>query len=304
MSSSESSTRAAGFGAPMIFAVLCVLAAVGMGVLWRMAESRAAASAARVTELEQRLAASRGETKAEGTTAGVPKAEEPEAGETKRGASSGAALKGTEAEKLQQAQKTIAYLESRLGEARRELTAAKQEAAQADARIQSEGANVAKAMAEVRDLREELEVARRNAASTEQELRSRTDALTKAEAAYKQANERVAKMAAEAASSTRQITANSREIDDLSRRRENYMTSLQRRFREVTDLYRGFALDQQSRGANVAGGTNSANPPTMQAGDLSRIQNAITQAEDDLRQVQTLNARIATLMKPGTSAGK
>jgi len=35
----------------------------------------------------------------------------------------------------------------------------------------------------------------------------------------------------------------------------------------------------------------------LQAGDLSRIQTTIQQAEDDLRQLQTLNARVAQLAR-------
>lgn len=286
-----------------ILAGVLAVAALGSTVLWRSAESKASENAGRVAELERQLAASRASSASgsQSPATGVPgtKPDEEEAARSQgQDPRNKPATAATDQQRLQQAQKTIAYLESRLGEARRELTAGKQEAAQAESRLQTETANAAKAAADLRDLRDELDAAKRTSAMLEAELRSRTDALAKAETAYKQANERVAKMAADSASTTRQITANSREIDDLSRRRENYMTSLQRRFREVTDLYRGFALDQQNRGTNVSGGVNNSNPPMMQAGDLSRIQNAIAQAEDDLRQVQTINARIAALMKP------
>jgi chromosome segregation ATPase len=289
-----------------ILAGLLAAAALATTVLWRSAESKAVEYSGRVADLERQLASARASA-ANGSQGATPSAstakpeDEEAANRQAQDPRNRPGAGGTDQQKLQQAQKTIAYLESRLAEARRELTAGKQEASQAEARLQTETANAAKAAADLRDLRDELDTAKRTSAMLEAELRSRTDALAKAETSYKQANERVAKMAADSASTTRQITANSREIDDLSRRRENYMTSLQRRFREVTDLYRGFALDQQNRGTNVTGGVNNSNPPMMQAGDLSRIQNAITQAEDDLRQVQTLNARIATLMKP---AGK
>lgn len=289
----------------LVLAGILGIATLGSIGLWRSAESKAAEAGSRVAELEKQVAALR--TAAQG---GMPGSAAGAASSTKAGTDEEAARKsesharegglggGTDQQRLQQAQKTIAYLESRLSEARQELASGKQAASQTDARLQTETANAAKAAADLRDAREELDAAKRTSSMLEAELRSRTDALAKAETAYKQANDRVAKLAADSASTMRQITANSREIDDLSRRRENYMTSVQRRFREVTDLYRGFALDQQNRGTNVSGGVNNSNPPMMQAGDLSRIQNAIAQAEDDLRQVQTLNARIATLMKP------
>ena len=259
--------------------------------LWRGAVSERDAAASRSAALQAE------NTRLRSTNGPAPAAQPPPGeNQAEQGKAGAPNVKDVSVEaRLLQAQKTISYLESRLAEARRDLNASHQEIAQKDVRAQSEAGNAQKLNSEVASLRDEVEAAKRNSASLEMELRSRTDALTKAEAAYKAANDRLAKVAADAAAATRQTTTASREIDDLSRRRENYMTSLQRRFREVTDLYRGFALDQQNRGAGVVG--NASNPPMMQAGDLSRIQNAIAQAEDDLRQVQSLNARIATLMK-------
>lgn len=84
------------------------------------------------------------------------------------------------------------------------------------------------------------------------------------------------------------------EADDLYRRREMYLSNILRRYREVTDLYR--MLNQQF--ANPRDGAAPAN------NDLSRVQNAIYQAEDDMRQLQGLNSQAARLQKEMSAARK
>ena len=71
-----------------------------------------------------------------------------------------------------------------------------------------------------------------------------------------------------------------KELEDINRRRDNYLTNIQRRYRELTDLFRTMSMriDRPSE-------TNPAQPV-----ELSRIQTAISMAEEDLRQLQTLNA--------------
>ncbi len=74
----------------------------------------------------------------------------------------------------------------------------------------------------------------------------------------------------------RSLSALFREFDELNRRRENALTSLQRRYRELTDLYRSTLLTiEQARD----------NPAFRQLPDASRIQSTVLAAEDDLRQI-------------------
>ncbi|MDX2151565.1 MAG: hypothetical protein SFV54_12580 [Bryobacteraceae bacterium] len=72
-------------------------------------------------------------------------------------------------------------------------------------------------------------------------------------------------------------------IEDLNRRREIYLTNLQRRYRDITDQMRAMALRLD----------NPQERPNQM--DLSRIQTAIQSAEEDLKQLANLNAQAARL---------
>ena len=78
-------------------------------------------------------------------------------------------------------------------------------------------------------------------------------------------------------------------LQDLERRRDVYLTSILRRYRDITGEFRamGGMLDtSHDPNSGACGGAN-----------LSRIQNAVNSAEDDLRQVNELNARAQKLEK-------
>lgn len=76
-------------------------------------------------------------------------------------------------------------------------------------------------------------------------------------------------------------------LQDIERRREVYLTSILRRYRDISGEFRamGSMLD-----ASHDGGANPCNGAT-----LSRIQNAVSMSEDDLTQVGELNARAQKL---------
>ncbi len=78
------------------------------------------------------------------------------------------------------------------------------------------------------------------------------------------------------------------QLADITRRRDNYINSILRRYRELANEYRSF-------------GASSASPSdrdsTFRAGpDLTRIQNTIALVEEDLRQLNGLEAQ-ATLVR-------
>jgi chromosome segregation ATPase len=78
-----------------------------------------------------------------------------------------------------------------------------------------------------------------------------------------------------------------RELEEINRRRETYFTSILRRYKEVTEQYRALATRLESARDNVA-------PPGP---ELSRIQAAVASAEEDLRQLATLNAQAARIQQ-------
>ncbi len=180
--------------------------------------------------------------------------------------------------------KAIDELNATVADLRQQLTAATEESQKLNAAVTGKAEEQAKLTTQLDDLRENLRQAKNTATGLQAELQTKTDRTAAAEAAQKAMADRLARAEAAAA----KTTANAREVEDLNRRREVQITNLQRRYRDITDTYRAFALNAQNR--EQAG---AANP----AGDLSRVQNSIQQAEDDLRQIQVLNARIATLIR-------
>ncbi len=82
----------------------------------------------------------------------------------------------------------------------------------------------------------------------------------------------------------RQIADN---LEDLSRRRESFLTTILQRYREATDLFRAMALRLDNMPDRSAAGSN----------DLARIQNAISLADEDMRQLRALNTRVTQVQK-------
>lgn len=255
-----------------------VLSAAVLAVLWQKAERRSEAALVRVTQLE-RL---RGNVAAPAPPAG---ADTPEASlappenpvRVPAGAPPADSARPSDSKALDDLTATIAEL-------RRQLAAASEEAQKQSTLVASGAAEQARLGLQVEELKEAVRQSRNTAASLQAELQNRTDRTASSEASQKAVSERLAK--AEAAAT--KMTAVSRELEDLHRRREAQIGTLQRRYREVNDVYRAFLLNEQNR--EHAGAGN-------QAGDISRVQNSIQQAEDDLRQIQLLNARIATLIR-------
>jgi len=121
-------------------------------------------------------------------------------------------------------------------------------------------------------LRQQLDSARAEA----QAARERAASLDADNTKLKSASGTVSAQAAE----LRQATAG---LQDLDRRRDGYLNSIIRRYREITDQFRAMTgtLDS-SHGSESASFSGIA---------LSRIQNAISLAEDDLRRLNELNAQ-------------
>lgn len=78
-------------------------------------------------------------------------------------------------------------------------------------------------------------------------------------------------------------------LDDLDRRRDTYLTSILRRYRDITSQFRAMS------GMLDAG--HDPNSSAFSGEALTRIQNAIAQADDDLRQLSELNAQARQLEK-------
>jgi DNA repair exonuclease SbcCD ATPase subunit len=180
----------------------------------------------------------------------------------------------------------IARLDRELAESRAtitdlqtQLSTAKDQNAQALASAQQGfQKQLTDTQAQVQDLQTKLDaalaaadIARQRAAALEAEnaqMKTSTDA----------ANTRAADVA--------RIVSN---LQDLERRRDVYLTSILRRYRDITAEFRtmGSMMDT-SHDPGTSGCSSAA---------LSRIQGAITSAEDDLRQINDLDERSQKLEK-------
>lgn len=79
------------------------------------------------------------------------------------------------------------------------------------------------------------------------------------------------------------------ELEDIERRRQNFSTSLARRYREVMEQYRSLSATIEHR--------RSSDAAAVGLPDLSRIQQAISLAEEDLRQLAALSAQAQLVQK-------
>jgi len=163
--------------------------------------------------------------------------------------------------------------------------------------LQSQIQSLQLAKSELESTIESVRSERRRLSASESELK---DALASSrrvveamEGELKAKNERIASMESELRRVRDSIAADNRRssqvgailgsFEDLNRRRENTLTSLQRRFRDLTDAYRALALRLDTQRA-------SQTPLQITSSEVSRITSAVQSAEDELRQLSTLNA--------------
>jgi chromosome segregation ATPase len=260
-----------------IFPYLLLIPAFVTGVLWWKADQGHRAALDRVAQLEAARSAGGANSPAPASveeTGGVPQhsSTEPRVVRIPTGTDPAPYLKAID--ELREQNLTMA----------KELSAARDSIARLENGAAEAAAEGKKLKAQLDDMREDVQAARRLSDALQAELRAKSERLVKVETSENLLQERVAR----AEASATKVSAAAKEIDDLNRRREAYLTTLLRRFREVNDLYRNFTLNVQ---------THEGAAPGLQAGDLSRIQSAIQQGEDDLRQVQSLNARMAQLAR-------
>lgn len=136
------------------------------------------------------------------------------------------------------------------------------------------------------ELKENLASGRRVIEAMEAEIKTKTDRVASLESDLRRARD------ANSAETRRnsQIAAILSSFDDVNRRRENTLTSLQRRFRDLTDAYRALALRLDTQ-------RDSQTPVQITSGEVSRMTNTVQSAEDDLRQLNTLNAEAQRLTR-------
>ncbi len=178
----------------------------------------------------------------------------------------------------------IDELRAQLEDARKELREARAATEANLAKLDAQSESIKSLEASLGQVQETAAKDARIVEALQAELNVKSQRMIQAEQAEKVLQDRLLK----AEQSGRRLTASTKELEDIQRRRENAYASLERRVRDVTEIIRGFTLTAQTRDAGQAG---------LPAGDLSRLQTALQQAEEDMRQIRGLNARAADLAK-------
>jgi chromosome segregation ATPase len=187
----------------------------------------------------------------------------------------------------------LAKREATIALLNRELNDANTNATQLQSELSTANSNQQKALADAEEraqkeradlqgqidaLQKELSAAQADAASNRQRAADLQADNTKLHNQFNDDTDRAAELSHAAA-----------DLQDLNRRRDVYLTSIVRQYREITSQFRAMSgMLDTSRDQNSSAFSGAA---------LTRIQNAISAADDDLRQLNDLNAQAHQLEK-------
>jgi len=195
-------------------------------------------------------------------------------------APSDAGISGAEA--LSASEQRAAHLRDSLAEANAEIT-------RLQARTSDLQTQVENAAADNRSLTAAAEASKEGLADAQETVETVRAELQANSARIKQLENSNARLKEDAATA-RQSTAPAQQIisdlEGIFRRRETHLNNILRRYREITEQYRamsGVMDSQRDRGVATS------------AAEISRIQNSISLAEEDLKQINVLNAQAALL---------
>ncbi|MGB7762002.1 MAG: hypothetical protein WBL61_19380, partial [Bryobacteraceae bacterium] len=178
----------------------------------------------------------------------------------------------------------IGRLKLSLADANASVARLESRADEAEAQVQELTADNKRLAASEADLKESLTAANQAVDALEKELKRTRDRVAQVEVAYQKLRDQSG-IDARKLSEIQQLAA---DLQDIHKRREVYLNEILRRYRQITEQYRSVAgvLQAQRTDAPAAG-----------SADLARIQDSIAMAEEDLRQLNNLNAQALLIQK-------
>jgi chromosome segregation ATPase len=184
-----------------------------------------------------------------------------------------------------EAVRRLALTERQLSDTKAALQSAQNRVLQLESATEQLQGDAKRLSAASNEAREEADGLRRINEAMEAELKSKGARADASDAVARRAQSD----AADARQKFNQTAAALRELDDLARRRDGYLNGLLRRYRDANDQLRGLAsrLDR-ARDSGAAPNFSS---------DVSRLQSLVQAADEDLRQVQSLNGQAARITK-------
>jgi DNA repair exonuclease SbcCD ATPase subunit len=171
---------------------------------------------------------------------------------------------------LADANASIARLESRADEA--------------EAQIQNLRLDNKRLAGSEADLKENLSAANQMVDALQKELKGSRDRVTQVEIVYQKLRDQSGGDAQKIA----QLQQLAAELQDIHQRREVYLNSILRRYKQITEQYRSISGVLQAQRTDA---------PSAGSADLARIQDSIAMAEEDLRQLNNLNAQALLIQK-------
>jgi chromosome segregation ATPase len=185
---------------------------------------------------------------------------------------------------LVQRDATIAQLNRELGEARAQ-------AADLQAQILKSSQDREQLLAEANErLRKEQEEGKSQLDALKQEVDSaqaESEASRQRLAALEADNTKLRSANREGAARAAEWGRTVADLEDLEQRREAYLTSIMRRYRDLTSQFRAMS--------GMLDSSRDPNSSALSGAALTRLQNAISLADDDLRQLSELNAKVRQL---------
>src|SRR5450755_174930 len=171
---------------------------------------------------------------------------------------------------LAEANASIARLESRADEAQAPLQ---------NLRLENQRLAASEA-----DLNQNLASANQTVDTLQKELKTNRERVTQVEIAYQ-------KLRDQSGGDTQKISQLQQlatELQDIHQRREVYLNSILRRYKQIAEQYRSMSGVLQAQRTDA---------PAVGSADLARIQDSIAMAEEDLRQLNNLNAQARLVQK-------
>lgn len=186
------------------------------------------------------------------------------------------------AEALSAAEQRVGHLRDSLAEANAEITRLQARTSDLQAQVESAAADNRSLTAAAEASKKGLADAQQTVETVRAELQANSARITQLE----NSNARLKEDAAAAKQSTAPAQQIISDLEGIFRRRETHLNNILRRYREITEQYRamsGVMDSQRDRGVATS------------AAEISRIQNSIALAEEDLKQLNVLNAQAALL---------
>lgn len=197
----------------------------------------------------------------------------------------------TKAERAPEETAVIQNLNQSLADANASTARMESRAEQAEAQVQSLSSENKRLEASETDLKKSLAAANQAMDALQEELKSSKDRAVQSETASRQAEANYQKLRDQSrgdAQKLAELQQLASQLQDIHRRREVYLNGILRRYKQITTEYRSLSGVLQSQHTGT---------PDVGSADLARIQDSIALAEEDLRQINNLNAQALLIQK-------